>query len=145
MNRVFALAGRELRSYFLAPAGYIIIALFLLMSGVIFIVRSFDQGQPASLRPVFEWGTWMLLFICPAMSMRAISEERRLGTFEMLMTCPVSETQVLLGKFLAAMVFLLIILASTTVYVIALELHGLRKRFDGECARARVCNRGGRR
>ncbi len=124
MNRVIALAGREVRSFFLAPTGYIIIGLFLLMSGVVFVVRSFDQGQPASLRPVFEWGTWMLLFVCPAISMRAISEERRLGTFEMLMTCPVSEAQVILAKFFAAVVFLLVMLASTSVFVIALEMHG---------------------
>lgn len=124
MNRMVALAGRELRSYFLAPAGYVIIALFLLISGVIFIVRSFDQGQPASMRPVFEWGTWMLMFICPAISMRLISEEKRLGTFEMLMTCPVSETQVVLGKYFGAAIFLLLMLLSTAVYVIALEMYG---------------------
>jgi ABC-2 type transport system permease protein len=124
MTRTLTLAGRELRSYFLSPAGYIIIGLFLLICGVIFIVRSFDQGQPASLRAVFEYGTWMLLFVCPAISMRAIAEERRLGTFEMLMTCPVGETQVILGKFLAAIAFLLLMLAPTIVHVIALEMHG---------------------
>src|SRR5688572_23949798 len=103
MSRVLAVAGRDLRAYFFSPTGYIIIGLFLLMSGVVFIVSTFDQGKPATLRPVFEWGTWLLLFVCPAISMRAISEERRLGTFEMLMTCPVSEGEVILGKFLAAM------------------------------------------
>jgi ABC-2 type transport system permease protein len=124
MTRVIALTGRELRSYFFAPTGYIIIALFLLMSGIIFVVRAFDQGQPASIRPVFEYGVWMLIFVCPAISMKAISEERRMGTFEMLMTCPVSEWNVILGKFFASFCFLLIMLAPTAVLVAALEIYG---------------------
>lgn len=124
MRRMLALAGRELRSFFLAPAGYIVIALFLVMSGVVFIVRAFDSGQPASMRPVFEWGTWMLLFVCPAISMRSISEERRMGTFEMLMTCPVTETQVILGKFVATIMFLAMMLVPTAVQVVALEQFG---------------------
>ena len=123
MSRLLALAGRELRSYFLSPGGYIIIALFLLTSGFAF-VRLFESGQPASLRGVFELGTWMLMFICPAISMRAISEERRLGTFEMLMTCPVSEGEVIVGKFIAMLGFLVLMLVPTAVHVAALELYG---------------------
>jgi ABC-2 type transport system permease protein len=121
---MLAVAGREWRSYFFAPAGYIIIGLFLLMSGVIFIVRTFEQGQPASMRSVFEYGTWMLLFVCPAISMRSISEERRMGTLEMLLTCPLSDAHVVIGKFVACVFFLFIMLAVTLVYVVALELHG---------------------
>ena len=117
MSRLLALAGRELRSYFLSPGGYIIIALFLLTSGFAF-VRLFESGQPASLRGVFELGTWMLMFICPAISMRAISEERRLGTFEMLMTCPVSEGEVIVGKFIA----MLLIATGTFVYGVSILL-----------------------
>jgi len=124
LSRVLALTGRELRSYFLSPVGYIVTALFLVMTGLIFMRYTFDQGQPASLRPVFELGTWMLLFVCPAITMRAISEERRLGTFEMLMTCPISETEVILAKFIAAMGFLVLMLVPTFVHVLLLELYG---------------------
>jgi ABC-2 type transport system permease protein len=124
MSRILALAGRELRSQFLSPVGYIITALFLLMAGLIFVRYTLDQGQPASLRPVFELGTWMLLFICPAITMRAISEERRLGTFEMLMTCPVSEAQVIFGKFLAAIAFLVLMFVPTAAHVAVLEVYG---------------------
>ena len=124
MSRSLAIAGRELRAYFLSPTGYVVAALFLLLLGIVFIVRAFDQGQPASLRPVFDIGAWVLLFICPAISMRAISEERRLGTFEALMTCPVSETEVILGKFGAGVGLLCVILAPTALYVLALELYG---------------------
>jgi ABC-2 type transport system permease protein len=132
MMRTLALAGRELRSYFLSPAGYIIIGLFLLITGFVFILTpaptggsfAFDNGQPASIRWIFSIGMWLLIFICPAISMRAIAEERRLGTFEMLMTCPVGETQVISGKFLAMVAFLCLMLLPTLVYVIALEWHG---------------------
>lgn len=124
MNRIRAIASRELRASFLSPAGYIIVFLFMLMAGLIFMVRTFEQGQPASMRAVFELGTWLLLFLCPAITMRAIAEEHRLGTFEMLMTCPVSETEVIAGKFLAAMGFLAIMLVPTVIFVFVLERYG---------------------
>lgn len=124
MSRTATLAGRELRSYFQSPAGYIIIALFMLLAGLVFTAKAFRQGQPASMRPVFEWGTWLLLIICPAISMRAIAEERRIGTFEMLMTAPVNEAQVIVGKFLAAVAFLACMLLPTLVFVALLEWYG---------------------
>lgn len=124
MSRVLTLAGREWRGYFLSPVGYIILAIWALMTGVFFISRSFDQGQPASLRAVFELGMWMLLFVCPAISMRAISEERRMGTFELLMTSPISEGGVVLGKFFGAMGFLVVMFLPTVVPIVALELFG---------------------
>jgi ABC-2 type transport system permease protein len=124
VSRVLALARRELRSHFLSPSGSIVAALFLAMIGIVFFARSFQQGQPASMRSVFEWGTWMLMFICPALSMRAISEERRLGTFEMLMTSPISEAEVILGKFFAAVGFLVLLFVPTLAHVGLLELYG---------------------
>jgi ABC-2 type transport system permease protein len=124
VRRIRAVAGRELRSYFLSPVGYIIIGLFVFLAGLIFIARVFHQGQPASMRPVFEWGTWLLLIICPAITMRAISEERRLGTFEMLMTCPVSDAEVIIGKFLGAFGFLVLMLLPTAAHIAVLESFG---------------------
>src|SRR5204863_7868286 len=106
MNRALAIAGRELRAMLLSPGGYIIAALFLAISGAVFIVFSFDQGRPASMRAVFEWGMWLFLFVCPAITMRAFAEEKRMGTFEMLMTSPISEAQIVAGKFLGALGFL---------------------------------------
>jgi ABC-2 type transport system permease protein len=119
-----AIAGRELRASFYSPAGYIIVALFMLLASGVFIARGFDQGKPASLRPVFEWGLWLLLLVCPAISMRAIAEEKRLGTFETLMTSPVNEAQVVLGKFFGCFGFLAAMLAPTLLLVIVLELYG---------------------
>lgn len=124
MSRTMAIASRELRSYFLSPGGYVIIALFLVLVGIFFSARSFDVGKPSSLRAVFEIGTWLLLFVCPAITMKAISEERRLGTYEALMTSPASETEVIVAKYLAALGFLVLMLVPTAVHVVALELYG---------------------
>ena len=124
MSGTFPIAGRELRSYFLTPVGYIIIALFLLLTGLIFVFFTFEQGQPASMRSVFAWGTWVLLFVCPAISMRTLSEESRMGTIEMLMTSPVSEREVVLGKFLAALGFLIVMFLPTGIHAVVLELYG---------------------
>lgn len=122
--QVFVIASRELRAYFLSPAGYIIIALFLLVTGGVFYFGAFASGEIASMRPVFGMGTWLLAFIAPAVTMRLISEELRLGTMEMLMTCPVREVEVILGKFLGAMGLLLLMLLPTAAFVLALEMYG---------------------
>lgn len=124
MTQTLVIAGRELRAYFLSPAGYIIVALFLLVTGGVFYFGAFETGEIASLRPVFGMGTWLLAFIAPAVTMRLISEELRMGTIEMLMTCPVRETEVIVGKFLGAMGLLVIMLLPTAVFVIGLEVYG---------------------
>jgi ABC-2 type transport system permease protein len=124
MSRALAIAGRELRAYFLLPAGYIIIALFLLVSGGVFFFVSLAPGEVASLRAVFGMGTWMLTFIAPAVTMRLVSEELRMGTFEMLMSSPVREGEVIFGKFLGAMGLLALMLLPTLAYVGTLELYG---------------------
>lgn len=124
MRRAIAIAGRELRAYFLSPGGYIIIALFLLVAGVVFYFAGFAPGEIASLRRVFGIGTWLLAFIGPAVTMRLVSEELRLGTIEMLMTTPVREGEVILGKFLGAMGMITVMLIPTLGYVAALEVYG---------------------
>ena len=122
--RIGTIAARELPAYLLSPAGYVITALFLLITGFLFAFAGFEQGQTASLRPTFDVITWVLLFICPAVAMRTISEELRSGTFEALMTAPVTEAQVVLGKFLGSAAFLVLMLLPTGMYVVALELYG---------------------
>ncbi len=124
MTPVLTITQRELRAYFLSPGGYIILALFLLVSGGFFWSQCLQTGQIATLRPVFSVGTWLLTFIAPAVTMRLISEEYRAGTLEMLMTCPIHEFHVVLGKYLASLIFLLIMLLPTVSYVVALELFG---------------------
>jgi ABC-2 type transport system permease protein len=124
VSRASAIALRELASYFLTPAGYVIVALFLMATAFVFFVVSFDQGQIASMRPVLQSGTWLLLFVAPAISMKSLSEEYRLGSFEMLMTAPVTESQVVIGKYAGCLLFLAAALAPTFICVAALEMHG---------------------
>ncbi len=124
MTRIRTIAARELPAYLLSPAGYVITALFLLITGFLFAFAGFEQGQTASLRPTFDVITWVLLFICPAVAMRTISEELRSGTFEALMTAPVTEAEVVMGKFLGSAAFLILMLLPTGIYAVALELYG---------------------
>ena len=130
MTALLAISRRELLAILLAPTGAIVAALFLFFTSLVYFVLAplidagFSQGQPASLRLFFEIGIWVFFLIAPAISMRSISEELRLGTYEMLMTAPVRESQVILGKFLGSLGFLIVMLLPTIAYVIALAKFG---------------------
>jgi ABC-2 type transport system permease protein len=124
VNRVLAITLRDLRANFLAPGGYIVIALFLLVTGWVFWSGNFQPGQVASLRYVFGIGTWLLSFIAPAITMRAIADEYRTGSIETLLTSPLHPWQIIVGKYLSALLFLIIMLLPTVVYVLAVEMHG---------------------
>ncbi len=124
MRQILGIGTRELRSYLYSPAGYIIVTLFLVFVGLLFAYGVMVQGQPATLRIVFDWITLALFVLCPAIAMRTISEELRTGTFEALMTAPVSETTVILGKFFGSALFLLLTFVPTTLYIVALEMYG---------------------
>ncbi len=125
MRNVVTLAQRELNSQFFSPVAYGVITLFLVMSGIMFAMMSFQPGGEASVRAVF--GPWMLLillFIISLVTMRLLSEEFRSGTIETLMTAPVSDTDVVLGKYLAALIFYVVMLAPTVIYPILISMYG---------------------
>lgn len=124
MTGTLAISGRELRAFYLSPGAYIIAALFVLVCSVVFVSQVFIPGQVSTLRNVFQFATWVLMFVCPAISMRLVSEELRGGTYEILMTMPVSSSQIIMGKFLGAVAFLITLLIPTIVYVILLEVYG---------------------
>jgi ABC-2 type transport system permease protein len=124
MSRALAIASRELRAYFFSPSGYIIMALFGLITGLWFYFSAFVTGGTATLRSVFGIGTWLLALLGPAITMRLFAEEYRMGTFEALMTCPVREIEVVMGKFLGALGLLAAVLLPTLVFVAALEAYG---------------------
>ncbi len=107
INNVKTIFMRELSGYFGAPVAYVFIVIFLLLTGFFTfnISRFFEVGQ-ADLRPFFEWHPWIYLFLIPAVAMRLWAEERRMGTIELLLTFPMTTTEVILGKFLAAWVFI---------------------------------------
>lgn len=125
MKNVVAISQRELLSLFCSPIAYVVLAGFLLVTGVlVWLTESFSAGNPATLRGVFYWTPFVLTIIVPAVSMRLLSEEYRSGTIETLMTAPVSDAQMVLGKFLAAMVFYVIMLASTLIYLVLMAVFG---------------------
>ncbi len=122
MTRSPTIARRELASYFHSPIAYVAMALFLLAAGLSFI-DDFRPGQPAVLRSIFDWMVWLLVFIIPVLSMGLLAQEWSNGTIETLMTAPVEESDVVLGKFLGAFTFLLVLLAPTLLYVVLLEIY----------------------
>ncbi len=124
MSAVRAIAGRELRAFFLTPGGYVIAALYMLVNGWLFVRYIFNPGEVATLRPIFTFSMLAFMLICPAVTMRMISEELRLGTLETLLTSPVRSAEIIFGKYLAALGFLAILLAPTLVFVVALEVYG---------------------
>lgn len=123
LKRPCAIAGRELVSYFATPVGYVVIALYLVVSGILFSLTVLVPGGAASMRSFFDVSVFLLLFIAPAISMRLLSEELRSGTLECLMTCPVMDWEVVLGKWLAALGFFVVMLAPTLVFVLLLEIY----------------------
>jgi len=114
MGRVMAICRRELRAYFTTPLAYVFIVIFLALNGAttFYFGGLFDRGQ-ADLQPMFAFHPWLYLFLVPAVAMRLWAEERKSGTLELMMTLPVSTTQAVIGKFLAAWTFVAIALALT--------------------------------
>ncbi len=122
-NPTFIIMKRELKSYFSGPIGYIVTGLFLIISGFIFFSTFFLQNR-AELRSFFGLLPVLLSFFVPALTMRIFAEEKRVGSIETLMTLPVTETNVVTGKFLAAFIETLVMLAPTLFYVLAAEIFG---------------------
>ncbi len=103
MKPILTIARRELSGYFASPVAFVFIVIFLLLSGFFtFMVAGFFERGQANLETFFTWHPWLYLFLVPAVGMRMWSEERRLGTIELLLTMPVTPWQAIVGKFLAA-------------------------------------------
>jgi len=117
VSRIASIARRELAGYFYSPIAYVVISAFVLITGIFFMLTVLASGQPASLRPLFEAMVWILIFLAPAISMRLIAEEVRSGTLEPLMTSPVSDTEVIVGKWAGAMGFFAVLLSPTLCFV----------------------------
>jgi ABC-2 type transport system permease protein len=100
-------------------------AVFLFACGLAFGLANFETGTESSLRPLLEpWMVLILVFVLPMLTMRLISDELRTGTIETLMTAPVTETQIVMGKFLGAFAFYLVLLAAMLLYPALLMLYG---------------------
>jgi ABC-2 type transport system permease protein len=107
MSPVMALTRRELRSYFVTPVAYVFLVIFLVLSGILtFYAGDFYDRGIADLQPFFVMHPWLYLILVPAVSMRLWAEEAKSGTLELLQTLPISLWQAMLGKFLAAWLFI---------------------------------------
>ncbi|MFG0251799.1 MAG: ABC transporter permease, partial [Phycisphaerales bacterium JB038] len=99
---------------------WVVVALFLLVSGVVFSLQVYLPAQPATLRAFFSSAVWMFSFIIPAVTMRSLASEYRQGTIESLLTSPVADWEVIFGKFLAAFGVVAAMLAPTLLYAVLL-------------------------
>ena len=116
---------RELGGYFTSPIAYVFLVIFLLLTGFFtFTVGNFFERGEASLVSFFTWHPWLYLFLVPAVGMRLWSEERRLGTMELLLTMPVTTWEAIVGKFLASWLFLALALVLTFPVVITVNWLG---------------------
>ena len=114
MGAIRAIFKRELGGYFATPIAYVFLTIFVLLSGVFtFYLGNFLQLGQADLQSFFLFHPWLYLFLIPALAMRLWAEERRGGTIELLLTLPVTLSQAVLGKFLAAWAVSIVALALT--------------------------------
>jgi ABC-2 type transport system permease protein len=134
MGNIVALAHKELRSYFVSPIAYVLLLFFTLLFGWFYVASinlmvqlstgQFGMGGPESvnlndfmIRPLFGNTAVILLFLLPMLTMRAYAEEKRSGTIELLLTSPLSDVQIIMGKFLGAMALYTLMLALTLVHI----------------------------
>jgi len=128
MRKTLALIARELVAYFSSPLAYVVLTAFLFFNGYVFwlIVAFLNDPRTQAMAPlklmfggtIFFW--LFLLFLVPVITMRLLSEERRTGTLEVLLTAPVSEAQVVIAKYIAAVLFYAFLWLPTVVYVVIL-------------------------
>lgn len=124
MPQAWAITKREVASYFNSPVAYIVLTIFLLLLGSLFFFLRLFLYKQASLRGLFEMAPWAFVFFGPAISMRLLAEEKKTGTLELLVTMPVRDWDVVLGKFFAALFLLMCGVALTGFYALTVASLG---------------------
>ncbi len=123
MDKIYFIAKKELATYFKSPIAYIVLVLTISVFNVFFFLI-IDQNREASLRDVFRLMEFMFVFLVPLMTMRTFSEEKSTGTMEFLMTAPVTNTAIVLGKYAGVLVFYSVMISMTFVYYGIIEYFG---------------------
>lgn len=123
-RNVVALTQRELQATFYSPIAYIVAAVFLVVAGYLFMDKTLVPGEEASVRLLLNGMAWILVFAVPLLTMRTLSEEYSSGTIEALMTAPVTDVEVVLGKFIGVLVFYVVLLLATFVHVLLVMQYG---------------------
>lgn len=124
MRNIFTIAGRELRAYFTSPMAYVVMVLFLFFSGLIFSFMIGQQQPRAELRGLFGSMVFLSMMVVPFITMSLIAQERSSGTVELLLTKPVHDRDVVLGKFLSALGMYTIMILFTLPYPIMVSQYG---------------------
>jgi ABC-2 type transport system permease protein len=125
MRTAVTIARRELGALFVSPIAYVVAAAFLALSGYLFAIILITSSQ-ATLSELFQNVSFILLFVAPLLTMRLLADEQKQGTLELLLTAPVRDWEVVLGKFLAALGLFSAILLCTLVYPLFLWTIGGR-------------------
>lgn len=124
-DHIKTITKRELSAYFASPVAYVFIVIFLLLAGFFtFMAGGFFEQNQASLTSFFVWHPWLYLFLVPAVGMRLWSEERRMGTIELLLTMPITAWEAIVGKFLASWLFLALALICTFPVILTVNYLG---------------------
>jgi ABC-2 type transport system permease protein len=124
MGRVLTIARREVSSLFYSPIAYVVLFLFLVFMGIFFAWWVFIPGQMTEMRRLVDLSRFALFFVVPLMTMSIFAEEYKSGRIEMLRTSPITEMHLVLGKFLGAMGFYLVLVATTLIYLLLLIIFG---------------------
>lgn len=131
---MWSICKKELQQFFSNLSGYIAIILFLLMNGLfLFVLKDsniFDYGY-ATLDKFFELAPWILIFLVPAITMRALADEFKTGTFELLQTRPLTRWQIVNGKYLSVLIVLIFVIIPTLVYVLCIKSLSATGNIDG--------------
>ena len=122
-SELLAIMKKELRSYFNSPIAYIVITIFLVFTGFFFF-KDFFYFNQAEMRNLFQLMPLMLCFVIPAVTMKLLSEERQSGSFEILLTLPVSTRDIALGKFFAGTIFSVVMVSPTLIYLVTVVMLG---------------------
>ncbi|WP_027125224.1 gliding motility-associated ABC transporter permease subunit GldF [Gelidibacter mesophilus] len=122
---MFAILKKEINSFFASPIGYLVIALFLVLNGLFIWLFKGDfnilESGFADMTPFFLLAPWILVFLVPAVTMRSFSDEKKQGTLELLVTKPISHLQIVLGKYVGALLLIVFTLLPSLLYILALD------------------------
>ena len=122
---MFAILKKEINSFFASPIGYLVIGLFLVVSGLFIWLFKGDfnilESGFADMTPFFLLAPWILIFLVPAVTMRSFSDEKKQGTLELLVTKPLSHLQIVLGKYFGALLLIILALLPTLLYILAID------------------------
>ncbi len=124
MRFIYVIAAKEIRTYFSSPMAYVVSAAFLAITGFFFVASVSDAFAEASIRGYLAGAVFFMIFMSPALTMRLIAEEQKLGTLELLLTSPIREFEIVIGKFIAAFVMTAIMTGLSLYFVLVLFVYG---------------------